>query len=300
MSLIDFILNLAGLLLWLNWRALPFDPLTKATPATLVGTLRRAEPTRVKRWHFLAALGALLVLRAGFYRLIGPAADWTGTVNLIATRLAFRSDSFNLMLLYSVLSFGLLLGIFILWLLLLSALAQSSGENQLLFRMARAHLDFVIGWPAWRKLLLPFLAGLVLWLLLSWPLARWDLIPRPVSETSRLTQSALVGLSTYFALKYLIVALLAAYLLHNYLYFGRHVIWNFVDETARRLLGPLRLLRVGKVDLAPLAGIVLVSLFAQFAEHGVRSPMQFDINGRPEPPAWEIPGLRGLYERVSH
>ena len=65
MSLIDFILNLAGLLLWLNWRTLPFDPLSKTTPATLVGTLRRAAPTRVKRWHFLAALGALLVLRAG-------------------------------------------------------------------------------------------------------------------------------------------------------------------------------------------------------------------------------------------
>lgn len=300
MSLIDFILNLAGLLLWLNWRTLPFDPLSKATPATLIGTLRRAEPTRYQRWHFATALGALVLLRACFYRLTGPAVDWTGTLNLVATRLAFRSDSFSFMLLYSTLSFGLMLGIFILWLLLLSMLAPGGSENQLLLRLGRAHLGFVIGWPAWRKLLLPFLAGLVLWWLLSWPLARWDLIPRPVSETSRLTQSALVGLSTYFALKYLIVALLAAYLLHNYLYFGRHVIWNFVDETARRLLGPLRLLRVGKVDLAPLAGIVLVSLFAQFAEHGVRSPMQFDINGRPEPPAWEIPGLRGLYERVSH
>jgi hypothetical protein len=77
------------------------------------------------------------------------------------------------------------------------------------------------------------------------------------------------------------------------------VIWTFVDETARRLLGPLRSLRVGKVDLAPLVGIALVLLFAQFAEHGVRSPTQFDINGRPEIPAFEIPGLRGLYERLS-
>jgi hypothetical protein len=299
LDIIDFILNLAGLLLWLNWRTLPFDPLTKTTPATLIGTLRRAEPTRYQRWHFAAALGALLLLRAGFYRLIGPAADWTGALNLVATRLVFRSDSFNLMLLYSTLSFGLLLGTFVLWLLLLSVLAQGRSENQLLLRLARAHLGPVIGWPTWRKLLLPFLAGLVLWWLLSWLLAWWGLIPRPISEASRLAQSAFVGLSTYFAWKYLIVALLAAYLLHNYLYFGRHVIWNIVDETARRLLGPLRSLRVGKVNFAPLVGIALVSLFAQFAEHGVRSQSQFDINGRPEPPAWEIPGLRGLYERVS-
>ncbi len=46
MALIDFILNLAGLLLWLNWRSVRLDPLGKRTPATLIGTLRRAEPQR--------------------------------------------------------------------------------------------------------------------------------------------------------------------------------------------------------------------------------------------------------------
>ena len=63
MGLIDFILNLAGMLLWLNWRSIRFDPLARTTPATLAGTLRRAEPPRMKRWHFLAALAALLLLR---------------------------------------------------------------------------------------------------------------------------------------------------------------------------------------------------------------------------------------------
>ena len=78
MGLIDFILNLAGLLLWLNWRSVRFDPLGKRTPATLIGTLRRAEPRRLRRWHLLAALGGLLLLRALFYWQIGSAAHWTG------------------------------------------------------------------------------------------------------------------------------------------------------------------------------------------------------------------------------
>ena len=39
MGLIDFILNLAGVLLWLGWRSIRFDPLGRSTPATLVGTL---------------------------------------------------------------------------------------------------------------------------------------------------------------------------------------------------------------------------------------------------------------------
>lgn len=301
MSLIDFILNLAGLLLWLNWRILPFDPLSKATPATLLGTLRRAEPASYKRWHFAAALSALLLLRAGFYRLIGPMVEWTATLHLVATRLAFRSDSFSLMLLYSLMSFGLLMGVFVLCLLLLSVLSPRGGENQLHLRLARAHLGFLAGGPVGRKLLLPFVAGTALWWLWSWPLAGWGLIPKPVSETSRLAQAALVGLSAYCAWKYLIVAVLAVYLLHNYLYFGRHVIWNFLDETARRLLGPLRRLplRVGKLDLSPVVGIVVVFLATQFAEHGLRPATQFDPSGRPLPPAWEVPGLQQLFERVS-
>src|SRR3974390_1650027 len=79
MGLIDFILNLAGLLLWLNWRAVRLDPLSRATPATLAGTLRRAEAPRLKRWHFLAALGGLLLLRAVLYWQIGSAVNWTAT-----------------------------------------------------------------------------------------------------------------------------------------------------------------------------------------------------------------------------
>ena len=65
MSLLHFILDLAALLLWINWRAKPYDALATATPATLVGTLRRAEARPAKRWHFLLALLGLLLLRAG-------------------------------------------------------------------------------------------------------------------------------------------------------------------------------------------------------------------------------------------
>ena len=62
MGLIDFILNLAGVLLWLSWRSMGMDPLTRTTPATLVGTLRRAEPRRLKGWQFPVGLAALLLL----------------------------------------------------------------------------------------------------------------------------------------------------------------------------------------------------------------------------------------------
>ncbi len=300
MWLIDSILNLAGLLLWLNWRAVLFDPLTTATPATLVGTLRRTEASRVKRWHFLAALAGLLFLRAWFYWQLGPALDWTARLNFFATRLAFKSDFFGLMLLYSGLSFGLTLGIFLLWLLLLSLLCRGGGEPQPPLRLVRSQLGAMDHWAAWMKLLLPLVAGFTLWWLLSWPLAAWGLVPHPVSTMARLAQAGLVGLSTYLAWKYLLVGLLTLHLLHSHIYFGRHPFWNLVDTAGRRLLRPLRFLplRGGKVDLTSVVGIALVFLLAYVAENGL-PPAQSDAHGRRETRAFEIPGLIDLYERAS-
>src|SRR5690349_577270 len=100
MSLIDFILNLVALWLWLTWRSLDADPLQKTKPATLTGTLRRAEPRRLKGWHLLAALGALVLLRALLYWQIGPAVNWTPKIRLVAIALSFRSDYLERMVLF--------------------------------------------------------------------------------------------------------------------------------------------------------------------------------------------------------
>src|SRR5882724_13578075 len=119
---IDFILNVAGLLLWLNWRSVRMDPFNRGIPATLAGTVRRAEPMRLKRCHFLAALAALLFIRDFFYVHIGAAANWTPKLNLTVVTPAFplvtRGHAFFLSaLLFSVGSFVRLLVIFSLWLL---------------------------------------------------------------------------------------------------------------------------------------------------------------------------------------
>src|SRR5262245_9570920 len=105
MSSVDFILNIVGLLLWFNWRGARFDPLNRSTPATLTGTLRRAEPLRFKLWFFPLILIALLALRALFYHQLGPEVKWTPALDLGAISLSFRSDLQNVMFLYSALSF---------------------------------------------------------------------------------------------------------------------------------------------------------------------------------------------------
>ena len=73
MGIVDLILNIAGLLLWLNWRSIRFDPLNKRLPSTLMGTLRPASPSNLRRWHFLILIVGLLFLRAVIYRWLGAA-----------------------------------------------------------------------------------------------------------------------------------------------------------------------------------------------------------------------------------
>ena len=272
MALIDFILNLAGLLLWLNWRSVRFDPLGRRTPATLIGTLRRAEPRRLRRWHLLAALGGLLLLRAVLYWQIGAGVGWAaGKLNLGIIELSFRSDSFGRILLFSIFSFGLTLGVLYLWLLLLSILA---GPEPLPFhRLVRMPLGGIDRWARWSKLLLPLMVMSVFWWLASWLLAWLQVIPPPVSPAHRIEESLVIGLGSFLAWKYLAGALLALHLLNSYIYFGKHPFWSYVNAEAQTLLSPLRRvpLQAGKADFAPVVGIVLVFLAAELAGRGLVS-----------------------------
>ncbi len=268
MGVIDFILNLAGLLLWLNWRSLRFDPLGKRTPATLIGTLRRAEPRRLRWWHLPAALGGLLLLRAVFYWQIGSGVGWAaGKLYLGVIELSFRSDSFERILLFSFFSFGLTLGVFYLWLLLFSILDGPEPFH----RLVRMQLGPIDRWPRWLKLSLPFVLAAFSWWLASWVLAWLAIVPPPVSAAHRIEESLIIGLGSYLAWKYAAGALLVLHLLNSYIYFGKHSFWYYVGAEAQTLLRPLRAapLRAGKADFAPVMGIVLVFLFAELAERGL-------------------------------
>jgi uncharacterized protein YggT (Ycf19 family) len=268
MAFIDFILNLAGLLLWLNWRAAKADPLGKSKPATLIGTLRRAEPANAKRWHLFALLGGLLLLRALFYWQIGSALKpvWAGTLDLGVIAPSFTSSSFGRILLFSIFSFARMFGIVYLWLLLLSILDGPMPTH----RLVKMQLGEIDGWPRWIKFLVPLVVIAIVWGLASWPFA-W-MHPKPaMSVAQRIEESLVIGLGSYLVWKFLIATLLALHLLNSYVYFGRHPFWNYMNETANQLLRPLEKipLRAGKADFAPVVGIALVFLLAGLAGHAL-------------------------------
>ncbi len=271
MGLIDFILNLAALLLWLNWRALHSSARFSAPGISLPNTLQRPEAHRTRAWLYLLAIPVLLFVRAVLYRQIGSALNWTPHLQLEVVSLPFFSDFLDRILLFSVLSFGLVLGKFYLWLLLLSVANHSVADTDPLQCWVRAQVSWVERWPWILKLLLPLLAVTLVWFALQPVLGKLEILPPRISASLTVQQGAVIGLAALLTLQYLIAGLLTLHLLNSYVYLGKNPLWNFSNATARHLLIPVRWLplRFGKFDLAPVVGIFLALISAEFAGRGL-------------------------------
>jgi uncharacterized protein YggT (Ycf19 family) len=192
-------------------------------------------------------------------------------LNLGVISPAFFSDHFGRALLFSVLSFLVALGILYSCLLLLSLLKGPKPVHD----FVRLQLGWIDDWPAGVKLALPFVVTAVGWWIATWALAGLQIIPQPVSPAARIEESLVIAVQAYLIWEFPVVALLTLHLLNNYIYFGRHPIWNYADVTASTLLRPLKSLkwlpwRIGKLDLAPVVGIAVVFFAAEFTARLLR------------------------------
>jgi uncharacterized protein YggT (Ycf19 family) len=266
MSAIDFILNLAGLLFWLSWRSMHFDPLIKSTPVTLIGTLKRAEPRRWKAWQVGIVLTLIVALRAVLYWLIGAPADWTPKLNLEFVVLAFRSDSFHTAFVFSCLSFLRALIVLYFWLLVLAIINRPSTEIDVIQKLVRLHLGRTARWPWPVQLLVPFLIVVVLWCGLHPLLVYIGVMASARSAAHVIGQGSLVGLSLLLSLKFVLPALLFLHLVASYVYLGNNPLWEFVATTSANVTAPLRRfpLRFARLDLTPVIGALVILWLLQW------------------------------------
>jgi uncharacterized protein YggT (Ycf19 family) len=260
MTLLDLILNLAGLLMWLSWCARRFDPLTRTVPATLIGTVKPAESRPVRGWQLLVGLAALLVARAVFYYEIGSAVGWTPRLDFGVVVLAFRSDKFGPVCLYTLISFGKVLIVYYFWLLTLVLINWRVAEPDPLQKLLRLQLSKLTRWP-WPVLgILPVLGVMTGWLLVYPLLVRAGVVTPADSIGRLLEQGLLLSATLALSLKYLLPVILLVHATASYVYLGASPVWDFFRTTSQHLLKPLAplRLRVGKVDLAPLAGVIVI------------------------------------------
>jgi uncharacterized protein YggT (Ycf19 family) len=253
MAFIDIILNLAGLLLWLNFRASHLSVNAPAAALSLASTLKRPEQNRSNRWISLGGLVALLFFRAVFYWDIGSALNWTAILSLGAITLPFRSDYFGRMVCYSLTSYLLSLGILYSWLLFISALNARVPDTDFHQRLVRLHLGFFEKLPRILKLLLPFAVALLTWAVCAPLLARSGIVPEVKSRAHLWQQASVIALGTFVLWKYLITGLLLLYVLNTYVYLGNRPFWQFISVTGRNLVRPFKFLplRFGRFDFAP-------------------------------------------------
>jgi uncharacterized protein YggT (Ycf19 family) len=274
MAWLNLIPDLAALALWLNWLQFRSDPLAKMRPASLAGTLKRAEVAGPKRWKFPVLLAALLLARAWLYVELSGVVNLTLKLQLGFINVPFRADLPLHMVVFSVLSFASVLATFYLWMLLLSAINGSPAAANPVHELVRLQVKWFERWPASLKLLSPFLLGGLAWVALH-PLLRWlAVVPANKSAATLLAQGAVVGVGTYLAWKYLIFGVLLCHLVNTHVYLGSAPVWNYLDVTARNLLSPLRWLplRAGKVDLLPLLAMAMLIFLARFMQN---SPERF-------------------------
>ncbi len=260
MGLIDLILNLCALLLWLNWRSHRFDPLHRATPATLAGTLKRTQPSRVRGWQMLLTLALLLTGRAAIYWGIGAPAGWNGRLDLGLVVLTFRSDILPTATLFSLLSFLQVLVVVYFWLAVLATVNEPAGDSEPISKLIRLHLGRLMRWPWWLRLGLSLPLTAALWLALHPLLTYLHVTTHPRVFSHLLGQGALIALGLVVSLKLVLPLFLFLHLVVSYVYLGRSPIWEFISLTARHLLVPLRRLplRKGKLDFTPLVGVLLI------------------------------------------
>jgi uncharacterized protein YggT (Ycf19 family) len=258
-ALIDFLLNLAGLLLWFNWRALRLET-PPQTANTFTGLLKPADPQRARGWLLLLALLGLLGIRAVLYHQLGSAADWTPRLNLGMVVLAFRCDRFGAVALFSLLSFLRLLLTSYFWLVVLALLDKGAVETSSLRRTVRVQVARMSRWPWWTQLMAPLLLAVALWLVLHPLLMQMGIVGSTRNFGRLAAQGLLVSSGLILSLKFLLPPLLLLHLVSSYVYLGENPVWSFVSNTSQRLVLPFSKLRLqlGKFDLAPLLGAALI------------------------------------------
>lgn len=269
---LHLLLNIVGLLLWLRWREDALQSRRRGTGGTLLATLKRAGAAERYRWAFPGLLVLLVFLRALGYWSMGTGVLWTPSIDLCALTIPFRSDMFTRMLMFSLVSLILFLMDFYFVLLLLSAANRRIPDTDSWQNQIRAHLGVLERLPSFLKLILPFLVTALVWMGISPLLAKAGYQLPPKSFAPILQQALLIGLASFLAWKYVIVAILLVHFVTSYVYLGNAPFWAFLTATARNLLTPIswvHFLQVGRLDLTPLVGAALVLFLGEAARHGL-------------------------------
>jgi len=271
MKWLDWMVNLAGLLLWLGWRGFGALPVSARPALTLASNLKPAGRGAGRSRWALPALAILLLARAllhhEFPAQFAEAAVWApGAVSV-----TFRSDLFGRMLAFSFLSWFEVLLLAYVGFAVFAGLRRADPEPDPLTRSLRAELGWLARWPVPLAPLPFLLLAAALWMAIAGWLAEASLLPPLVSTLHRVQQSAVVAVGLLPALKWPLVAACLLRFLLDHVIVGTSPFWDYAHEAGGRLSRWLRWLplRFGTLDLAPILAAAVFWAAAYFLEGAV-------------------------------
>ncbi len=257
MSWVVYILDLAGLLLWLSFRRVGADPTRPA--GTLLGNLRPAAPVPHRSWASLLTLVLMLLLRPLLLVLLATVLDSTPTWTPGPTVIAFRADDWLRLYFFSTLSFAWTALVGYAVLLAFCAFSRDVPELTSFAEFAMTLAGPLGRFPLVFLFLFPVAAGAVIWLGVG-PVLQWQhLLPPTRAGVSLAFQSLFMGVAVWLPLRWVVVSVLLLRFIHNYVYLGEHSVWMLVQTVGRRLQYPLAWIpaRLGRMDLVPLLAAAL-------------------------------------------
>lgn len=255
MHWLDWMTDLAGLLLWLSWRGFGSQPVSSRPALTLASNLRPAGGGAGRRSPLaLPVLAILLLARASLHHGFSPhfaeAIPWS----LGAVTVVFRSDLWLRILAHSVLSWvGLLLKAYLCF-AFLATLCRRDADTDPITQSIRGELGRLARWPWGLPILVVLVAFGALWLLVSPALVSAGLAPARVSTVHVLQQAAVVSVAGLAFLKWPLTLLCLMRFVLDHVYLGTMPLWDHLHGIGGRLSGWLAPvpLKWGRIDLAPL------------------------------------------------
>jgi len=258
MQIIDFILNVAAWILWVNGWMQCRNPVKMDRPLTLLSTLKASPPKISVAWFYFGGFLVILLIKTLFLHYLGAPLQTTMSIDFLLFFVYFKTGSFFSMASMAVASFLKIALIAYIWVWFLWHLSRKGIADNLVNSLGDS-MGLLKGRHVLIQVSVFLLGGVLGWLGLGLYFSWMGALPSNQETSLLLWQGLWLSLSAWVGLYWLIVAMLSAYLIHSYIYLGPWEGWDWLEGMVERLLSPLKPLPLqwARIDFAPLVALGL-------------------------------------------
>ncbi len=278
MQIIDFILNLAAWILWVNGWIQLHNKADIQRPLTLLGTL--VGPTRrmSRAWLYFGGFAVLIFLKTILLHYLGAPIETTMVVKFLLLMVYFKTGTLVSMFWMAFASFMKFALIAYIWVWFLARMSREDTAENIVSGL-NASLGFLQNRHWVLQMVALVLFGMAGWIFLGIVFGWLGVLP-PIKSVSFLVwQSLCISLCAWLALYYLVNVLMILYLIHSYIHLGNWEGWDWLDGVSEKLMSPLSPLPLqwARIDFTPVFLLLLNWLLYEAGTRLVLKVFQYGL-----------------------